>query len=633
MDVQEKVNHFPPRPGVYLMKDRAGKVLYVGKAKDLRARVRSYFREGADGRPRVRFLMARVHDIDYLVTDSEKEALILENTLIKRHRPRYNVDLRDDKTYLSLRLDPREPFPRLTMVRLRQMRSDGALYFGPYSSARSLRETLELIHRISPLRQCSDREFRHRTRPCLYCQIRGCKAPCCGLIDPADYRRIVDQVVWFLKGRSSELLQDLERGMQEAAERMDFEEAARLRDRIRAVRLTLERQKAVTHRPVDRDVIALVREGGEGQAVVLVVRSGNLIDRRSYYFGDLQGEDAEVVADFLQQYYRGERIVPPEVLVDRELPEGDRGVLEEWLGERNRRRVRVVRPRRGEKAQLVRMAEENARELLRERRRTKVGYEAALTELRDRLHLPRLPRRIECYDISNVQGRQAVGSLVTFVDGFPDKDRYRRFSVRTVEGADDFAMLYEVLARRLQRTGWELPDLLLVDGGKGQLAVAVRALEDAGVEGVAAAGLAKARALPGQGEAVEHSPERVFLPGRKNPVVLPRGSSALFLLQRIRDEAHRFAVTYHRKRRSRASLSSALEQVAGVGEKRRKALLKHFGSLKRLREATPAEIAAVPGISPALAERIAASLREEGPAPTPGTRGESAPPAAPGSTP
>lgn len=609
MELSEKVSGFPGLPGVYLMKDAAGRVLYVGKAKDLRARVRNYFREGADGRPMVRFLMARVADIDFVVTDSEKEALILENTLIKRHRPRYNVDLRDDKTYLSLRVDVQSPFPRLTTVR--QIRRDGALYFGPYSSAKSLRETVELVLRLFPLRQCSDAELHRRTRPCLYCQIRGCRAPCCGLVDPAEYRKIVDQVVLFLRGRAGELRERLEAAMGEAAGRLDFEEAARLRDRLRDVALTLERQKAVSHEPVDRDVVGLVREGAEVEFVVLVVRSGNLIDRRSYYVADLPVEDEEALEGFLQQYYRGDRIVPAEVVSGIGLGAEARAFLEAWLTERRGRRVHFVHARRGEKAELVAMAESNARELLEERRRTKVGYDAALGELRERLGLPRLPRRIECFDISNVQGTHPTGSMATLADGFPDKAGYRKFAVKTVEGSDDFAMLYEVLTRRLGRRGeegWELPDLLVVDGGRGQLAVAVKALEDAGVADLPLAGLAKARVLPGGGEEVDHSPERVFLPGRMNPVILPKNSSALFVLQRVRDEAHRFAVSYHRKRRAKASLTSAVEAIPGVGAARRKLLLRHFGSLKRLREATPEEIAAVPGIPEAVARRVAEAL-------------------------
>ncbi len=609
-ELEAKVARFPTRPGVYLMKDAQGRVLYVGKAKNLRARVRTYFREGADGRPRVRFLMARVADVDFVVTDTEKEALILENTLIKRHRPRYNVDLRDDKTYLSLRLDVQNPFPRLTMTR--RIVPDGSLYFGPYSSARALRETVDLIHRIFPLRQCRDREFRARTRPCLYCQMRGCLAPCCGRVTPEAYREMVDQVVAFLRGRSQELLETLRARMAEAAERLEFEEAARLRDRIRAVEETLERQKAVTHRPVDRDVVAMVREGAEAEVVVLVVRSGNLIDRRSYYLPHLEGDDPEVMGQFLRQYYRGDRIVPAEVVVGVDVGEDEARVLGEWLSERRGRRVRVVHPRRGEKRALVAMAAENARELLDERRKTKVGYDAALAELRDRLGLAGPPRRIEGYDISNLQGGHAVGSMVVFTDGFPDPRSYRRFAIRTVEGSDDFAMLYEVLRRRLARRdqpGWELPDLVLIDGGRGQVAAAAKALEDEGVS-VPLAGIAKARVLPGGGAEVVRSPERIFLPGRANPVPFGRNSSGLFLLQRVRDEAHRFALALHRKRRARASLGSALEAVPGVGPKRRQALLRRFGSLKRLAEAPVDEIAAVPGISEALARRIKQALAE-----------------------
>ncbi|MBI5015943.1 MAG: excinuclease ABC subunit UvrC [Deltaproteobacteria bacterium] len=611
MELPEKVGHFPHRPGVYLMKDDHGRVLYVGKAKDLRARVRTYFREGADGRPMVRFLMARVTDIDFMVTDGEKEALILENTLIKRHRPRYNVDLRDDKTYLSLRLDVQNPFPRLTTVR--QIQRDGALYFGPYSSAKSLRETVELVLRLFPLRQCSDAEFRHRVRPCLYCQIRGCRAPCCGRVDPVEYRKVVDQVLFFLKGRTGELRAHLRDAMARAAERLDFEEAARLRDRLRDVELTLERQKAVTHEPVDRDVVGLVREGAEVEIAVLVVRSGNLIDRRAYHFPDLPADDAEVLEEFLGQYYRGDRIVPAEVLAGVALEVEARAFLEEWLSERRGRRVRLLCPRRGEKAELVRMAGANARELLDERRKTKVGYDAALEELQSRLGLPRAPRRIECFDISNVQGTHPTGSLVALEGGFPDKAGYRKFAVKTVEGADDFAMLYEVLSRRLARRdepGWGLPDLLVVDGGRGQLAMAQKALEDAGVTDVALAGLAKARVLPGGEAEVDHSPERVFLPGRKNPLVLPQNSSALFVLQRARDEAHRAAVSYHRKRRTKASFTSSLDAIPGIGAARRKALLQHFGSLKRLKAATWEEIASVPGVPEAVARRVAEALRD-----------------------
>ncbi len=614
MDFQAKVEHLPARPGVYLLKDDRGRVLYVGKAKNLRVRVRTYLRPGADGRQRVRFLMNRVSDLDWVVTDTEKEALILENTLIKRHRPRYNVDLRDDKTYLSLRLDVQSPFPRLSMVR--QVKRDGALYLGPYSSARSLRETVDLIQRIFPLRQCRDRTLRPRARPCLYGQVRGCRAPCCGRITEEAYREIVDQVVAFLKGRAGSLLDDLKRRMAGAADRLAFEEAAQLRDRIRAVELTLERQKAVTHRPVDRDVIALVRDAGASEVVVLVIRAGNLIDRRAYGLDGRQADAAEVLAQFLRRYYRGDRIVPAEVVVSEPLPDDEAGLLEDWLGDRRGRRVRVTHPKRGEKAALVRLARENAAESLAERWRTRAGAGAALDEVRDRLGLGRSPRRIECFDVSNVHGHEAVASRVLFEDGLPRKDGYRRFRVKTVSGADDYAMLYEVISRRLarqDRPGWELPDLLLVDGGKGQLGMAVRAVADAGIEGLAVAGIAKARTRPGRGgDPGGATVDRLFLPGRTNPVVFPPRSAGLLLLQRVRDEAHRFAVSYHRRRRRKATLASALDGIPGVGEKRRAVLLRRFGSLDGLRAAGVDEIAAVPGIPRAVAERIADGLAGDG---------------------
>jgi excinuclease ABC subunit C len=605
MDLLTKTKSLPTRPGVYLMKDAEGRILYVGKAKNLRARVRTYFRPGADGRVHVQFLMARVADIEWLITDSEKEALILENNLIKKHRPKYNVSLRDDKTYLSLRLSVQEPFPRLDAVR--RIKKDGALYFGPYSSGRDLRETTALLLKIFPLRQCSGKEFCTSARPCIYHQTRGCRSPCCGEIGEADYKKMVDEVILFLRGRDTKLVTRLQDEMAAAAQAERFEDAARLRDTLRAVDATLERQKAVTRDAVDRDVVGMVREGAEAQIAVLVVRAGALIGRRGYYLSDLLDDDPAVVGEFLRRYYGEDRIVPPEVLTPVDLGE-EAQFLEQWLGESRGGRVRIAFPQRGEKAELVKMAAENAVELLAERRKSKVGYETALSELQARLGLPAPPRRMECFDISNFQGREAVASMVTFIGGFPDKSLYRRFHIKTIEGADDFAMLYEAISRRLARRGeegWELPDLLVVDGGKGQLASACRAARDADVLLPAVAGLAKDRALPGVGPEVARSRERVFIPGRKNPILLPNNSSALFLLQRLRDEAHRFAITFHRQQRSRRIAASELDAVPGVGEKRKRTLLKHFGSLKALKNATAEEILAVPGIPESLARTLA----------------------------
>lgn len=610
MNLQEKVNHFASGPGVYLMKDSQGRVIYVGKAKNLKARVLSYFRDGGDGRPKISFLMGKAKDIDYIVADSEKEALLLENTLIKRHKPRYNVSLRDDKTYLSLRIDPNERFPRISIVR--RIKRDGALYFGPYSSGGKLRETVELLQKAFPLRRCSTQDPAKRSRPCIYHQTHSCGAPCAGLISEESYKNLVNQAILFLRGKASAILDDLNKSMLHAAKEMNFEEAAKLRDAIAAVRLTLERQKAVTHDNRDLDAVAIHREGAEAQAAALIVRSGVLIDQRSYYLSDFHLDDQEATTQFLQQFYRGDRLIPSQVLLETKFDSEERQALEEWLSEKRGKRVRILWPQRGEKVELLSMAKKNAVEHLTQRRKTKVGHEAALAAIESKLKLPRRPERIECFDVSNIQGRDAVASMTTFIDGFPRKDAYRRFIIRTVEGADDFAMLYEAISRRLKRigAGWELPDLLVVDGGRGQTAAAAKALSDAGMDQIPLIGIAKARVLGESGEEVERSPERIFLRGRSNPIILSKNSSALFLLCRIRDEAHRFAIEFHRKRRGRAISSSALDAVPGVGDKRRLELLKRFGSLKRVKEASPENLAETPGISLELAKKIHAALND-----------------------
>jgi len=610
MNLRDKVNHFAARPGVYLMKDAQGRVIYVGKAKNLRVRVRNYFREGGDGRPKIGFLMNKVEDIDFIVADNEKEALLLENTLIKRFKPRYNVSLRDDKTYLSLRIDPTERFPKLSVVR--KVKRDGALYFGPYSSGGKLRETVKLLQKAFPLRRCSDQEFGKRDRPCLYHQTGACSAPCFGLISEEAYGKLVRQAILFLKGKGAGILDDLNLSMNEAAENMNYEDAARLRDAITAVKQTLEKQKVATHDNRDIDAIAIYREGSEAQAAALIIRSGVLIDRRSYYLSDLHSEDSEAADEFLQQYYRGQRLVPSQILISATFGEEEKNALEEWLSEKKGKKVKILSPKRGEKAELLAMAQDNAKELLAERRKTKVGYDAALAEIEKKLKLPSRPSRIECFDISNIQGRHAVASMAVFVDGFPQKDAYRKFKIKSVEGQDDFAMLYEALTRRFKKKdqGWPLPELLMVDGGRGQVAAAAKALSDAGMDEIPLAGIAKARVVAGDEIGVEHSSDRIFIRGRTNPILFSKNSSALFLLCRIRDEAHRFAIEFHRKQRGRAVSASALDEIRGVGKSRRAALLKRFGSLKRIKAATPAELAQTPGISLELAETIIAKLLE-----------------------
>lgn len=600
---------YPTASGVYIMKGEQGTVFYVGKAKNLRSRLRSYFSEHGDNRPQIRFLLKRVSDIETIVTDTEKEALILENTLIKKHRPRYNINLRDDKTYLSLRLDPREEFPMLQLVR--RVRRDGALYFGPYASSTAVRATLKEIYRIFPLRRHPFETCRRRTRPCLYYQIGQCSGPCHGKISAADYRRLVDGALALLGGRETEIVAALRRQMTAAAERMAFEEAARLRDQVRAIEQTVERQKVVESGGGDQDVIGLHREGGEVEIAILFVREGKVVDRRSYNL-EWRLDEEELLSTFLQRFYGREVCIPDRVLLPF-LPEGSE-VLADWLSELRGKKVQVMAPQRGSRRELVALAGRNAEESFRERGSRREARQGVLEEIVTRLQLGRFPHRIECFDISNVQGRFSVGSMAVLTDGEPDKAAYRHFRIRSVEGSDDYASLYEVLRRRLERGLREdlLPDFILMDGGKGQLTVVCTVLEELGLTGrIDVAGIAKSRVMANvRGKVVERSEERFFLPGRKNSVNLRQGSPALFMLERLRDEAHRFAITHHRKLRRSSTLGSVLEEIAGVGEKRRKALLKYFGSLKAIQAASLDELRAMPGLPAGLAERLYAAFQE-----------------------
>jgi len=592
----------PTTSGVYLMHDAQGRVIYVGKAKNLRVRLRSYL-SGRDERAQIRFLLNRLARVETIVTDTEKEALILENTLIKKHRPRYNINLRDDKTYVSLRLDPREEFPALQVVR--RVRRDGALYFGPYSSAGAVRETLKEIYRIFPLRHYPLATCRRRGRPCLFHQIGQCSAPCHGRIGHADYRRLVKGVIDLLSGRTGEVVATLRQRMAEAAADLRYEEAARLRDQIAAIEQTVEKQKVVAAGGGDQDVVGVHREGGEVEVAILFVRAGQLIGRRQYAL-EWRLDEGELLSSFLQEFYGREVLIPDQLLLPF-LPD-DAETLADWLGERKGRKVAVTAPQRGEKRQLVELAERNAAESFRERGSKREARESVLKELQERLQMARRPRRMECFDISNVQGTLSVGSMAVLADGEPAPGEYRHYRIRSVAGANDFASLAEVLERRLRRglAEGELPDFILVDGGKGQLAAVTAVLDELGLTGrIDLAGIAKSRVVANvRGRAVERSEERFFLPGRKNPVILREGSPALFMLQRLRDEAHRFAITHHRKLRGKAALHSTLEDIPGVGPLRRRLLLKHFGSLKKVRQASLEDLAAVPGLPRPVAETV-----------------------------
>ncbi len=607
--IDDRLGKIAAEPGVYLLRDKSGKVIYVGKAKSLRSRVRMYFR-GGDGRMQVPFLVGKVADVETLVTRNEKEALILENNLIKQYKPRYNIRLKDDKSYVSVKVTVEDAWPRIFVTR--KILKDKNRYFGPFHSAAAVRESLDTIRKVFPLRTCTDTVFRNRSRPCLEYQIKRCPGPCCLPVDREEYLRQLRSTMLFLEGKSDELVRNLKGRMEEASEGMRFEEAARLRDQIRALEKTAEPQEIVSHFGIDQDVFGLYREGGFIEIQVLTVSRGKLTANHAYSLDDREFPDEDVIGEVLGQYYSGGRFLPDEILVPVDLEDAE--VRSTYFSELKGKRVNVLQPQRGDKLRLVEMAGENARQSFVARRDTEDKRARMIEELQRRVALRNAPKRIECFDISNFQGREIVGSMVVFDEGEPDKARYRRYKVKSIPGQDDFASLYEVLKRRYRRALEEksLPDLLVVDGGKGQLGVACTVLEELGIHELDVVSLAKDRvASDARGTELRHSEERVFLPNRKNPVVLPRNSNALFLLQRVRDEAHRFAITFHRELRTRERLRSSLDEIRGIGAERRRRLLRHFGSLKRLREATPEEIAAVPGIGPELASGIAEWLQSQ----------------------
>ena len=599
--VKEKMASAPRAPGIYIMLDARRKVIYVGKANDLKSRVGSYL-TGRDTRPMAPFLMARVQSIEFITTDTEKEALILENNLIKKHRPRYNVILRDDKTYCHLSLNPSEAFPRLRLVRKRQ--NDAALYFGPYPSGLAARETLRFIQRIFPLRTCRDRDFQLRARPCLEFQIGRCLAPCKNRIDEAAYRTLVENAVSFLRGRRRELISDLKKQMSEAAQSLRYEDAARLRDRIGALEHALERQHVDAGGAADQDVLGVHSDSGTHRVCILFVREGKLLGSKSFTPVKTKADREEILSSALRQYY-DEAGLPEEILLPFSL--SDEAVLLEWLAEKRQRSVRITVPQRGAKKALVDMACANARELQASDRKKDEQKTAVLQFLRERLSLAGLPRRIECFDISNLGGKNAVGSMVVFQDGEPDKSAYRRFRVRGPNEPDDYGMMREVLTRRFQGRD-PVPDLLVVDGGKGQLNVALAVLSDLKIK-LDVIGLAKEersflaakRRLQGK---PAKSEDRVYLPRRKDAIYLSSSPAALSLLQRLRDEAHRFAVSYHRKLKQKNDFRSALDDIPRLGSRRKSILLRHFGSLERIRSCSPEELQALPGIGRALAETI-----------------------------
>lgn len=603
----QKAAELPTGPGVYIFKNAEGKPLYVGKAKNLRARVRAYVREGGDGRDSVRFLRRRAADFDFILTNTEKEALILENNLIKKHWPPYNIHLKDDKTYYHVKLTLSEPYPRLLLVR-RPKKGGKDLLFGPYSSALAVKETIRSLQEIFPLRRCSGKRFQKRERACLNAQIGNCLGPCAGLISDEEYADMVRQVRQFLEGRRQDLVVELRRQMMEASEEMEYERAADLRDRVAMIEKTLERQQVDIARPVDRDAIGFFREGDRVVIHRLGYRNGVLLLSEPFTFGKVTLTDEEALSSFLGQLYLSD---PPPEEVLTSLPPADRELLEETFAEARGKKVVVRVPERGEGRQLVELATKNAEEALRRERERGEDRQRAMVELQGRLKLKNLPRWIEGVDISLLQGAGAVGSVVSFVEGEPDKSGYRRYRIKSVSGTDDYAMMSEVLSRRLKRAldeGQDLPDLIMVDGGKGQLNVARAVVAELGIEHPDLIGLAKDRETggPKSGE-LKKKGERVFVPGVKDPVLIKPGTAGLNLLERVRDEAHRFAITYHKLIRGKRLKTSSLTEVPGIGPKKAAALLKRFGGLKKLREAGVDEIEAA-GLSRREAEAVTAFL-------------------------
>ncbi len=619
--IQTILDNLPRKPGVYLMKNDKGKIIYIGKAKRLRDRVRSYFTVNADGRPKTLRMRAQVTDIDFIITANEVKALILEETLIKKHKPRYNISLKDDKRYHYIRISWGDDYPKVETTR--RVQSDGARYFGPYAAMWAVQNTLRVLRKAFPYLTC-DRDINGKDeRACLFYDIKLCCAPCIGVVDREAYRAMIKELMDVLSGKSEAVEKRLYAEMMAASERLDFEKAAVLRDQIQAIDFITQRHKAVSPNMTDHDVIALAREDGDAAVQIMFIRNGKLIGTDSRMLDNTEDESDETVLEqFITQFYGQSSEVPKEVILPEEVHEAR--ILESWLSDKRQgNKVTITVPKRGHRRELITQAQENASEALRLMRAhfeaDTTRQEDALSELQDALHLPRIPNRIECYDISTTQGTAIVASRVMFVQGVARKSEYRRFNIRSVdhEGSDDYQSMREALTRRFTRwqnaiaspdetlpdgkdrdeTWRKLPDLLLIDGGKGQLNVAVEVLGAFELtDRVPVASLAKQF-------------EELYLPGQSAPIILPRQSQSLYLVQRIRDEAHRFAITSHRRQRTKQSMSSRLEAIPGIGPKKRKALLRHFGhSIDAIRSATIEELSQVPGIDRVLAETIRVEL-------------------------
>jgi excinuclease ABC subunit C len=609
--IQSVLDHLPAKPGCYLMKDQAGKVIYVGKAVNLRSRVRSYYHRGSKSNPKIDEMLKRIADIEWIIVDSELEALILENNLIKKHQPHFNVRLKDDKTYPYIRVHWGDPFPKVTVTR--RLELDGSRYFGPYTSVWAVHQTMDVLRRIFPFLTC-DREITGLdTRACLYLDIKLCCAPCIGSVDQNHYRQMIDDLCNFLDGRSEKIVRRMKTEMQQHAKQLQFEKAASLRDQINAIEKVVEKQKVVSSEYIDSDVIALARSKSDACVQVFFIRGGKLVGRDYFMLeGAQEAQDSDVVAEFIKRFYDQAPKVPSQLLLPHEVEEAK--IIKQWLEQkRPDQKIEIRMPRRGKERELIKMATENAVETLNSLKAQwesdRHRQEQALNELQEKLRLKNPLNRIECYDISNTQGTAAVGSMVVFEQGVPKKKLYRRFNIKSVEGPDDFASMEEVLLRRFNR--WRLaqeakeqpgvkpdlafnslPNLLVIDGGKGQLSRANKILKEFNLDGkIPVVGLAKQN-------------EEIFFPDKPNPLLLPEKSQGFYLMQRIRDEAHRFAISSHRNKRVKTGLASRLEEVPGIGPVKRKALLGHFGSVEKIKNASLEELTSVQGINRELAQAI-----------------------------
>jgi len=602
--VSEQIKQLPTSPGVYLLKDAEGNILYVGKAANLRHRVRSYFGTGQKLPPKLKRMVARVSDLDFLVTTSEQEALILELNLIKRHRPRYNVRLKDDKTFPYLKIDLNEDWPRVHITR--RLEQDGRRYFGPFASAKSVRQTLKTTKRIFPFRSCSKPITGTDSRPCFWYHVGKCLAPCIGAVSKEEYNEVIRQVILFLEGKQEKVAHKLESQMNKAAESLEFEKAALLRDQIQAIREVIEGQRIATTVRGEQDAIALAEDKDQAHVQVFFIRNSKLVGREGFVLQGTHSEKpAQIMTSFIKQFYDSAPYIPSLLLIQH--PVEGKVVIENWLRSKKGAKVNIQVPSRGSKKQLVDIVSENAQQGLAQLRirqlTTHAALEAALNEIAQELQLPHPPLRMEGYDISNIQGTSAVGSMVVFEQGKPKPAHYRRFRIKTVSGADDYAMLHEVIKRRFKRSSdiltpdsWAiLPDLVLIDGGKGQLHAAQAAMQETGADSVPIASLAKEN-------------EELFIPRRTEPIILPGNSPGLQLLQRLRDEAHRFALSYHRKIRRKGTFTSILDSIPGIGPKRKRILLRQFGSVRAIQEASFEELTATDGMNKSLAKMIKESL-------------------------